>query len=64
MATLHVWRNGRFAAVPLAVASPLDASQASRAVRAAFVAWRAAFVAWRDANGWRFYVNGRRVAVA
>lgn len=58
MATLHVWRNGRFAAVPLAVASPLDASQASRAVRAAFVAWR-------DANGWRFYVNGRRrVAVA
>lgn len=57
MATLHVWRNGRFAAVPLAVASPLDASQASRAVKAAFVAWR-------DANGWRFYVNGRRVAVA
>ena len=57
MATLHVWRNGRFAAVPLAVASPLDASQASRAVRACFVHWR-------DAKGSRFYVNGRRVAVA
>lgn len=57
MATLHVWRNGRFAAVPLAVASPFDASQASRAVKSAFVAWR-------DAAGWRFYVNGRRVAVA
>lgn len=58
MATLHVYRGrGRFASVPLAVASPLDASQASRAVRGAFVHWR-------DAKGSRFYVNGRRVAVA
>lgn len=57
MARLYVYRGGgRFASVPLAVASPLDASQASRAVKAAFVAWR-------DANGWRFYVNGRRIAV-
>ncbi|QHJ75197.1 hypothetical protein DELTA_4 [Brevundimonas phage vB_BsubS-Delta] len=58
MARLYVYRGGgRFASVPLAVASPLDASQASRAVRACFVHWR-------DAKGSRFYVNGRRVAVA
>lgn len=58
MATLHVYRgSGRFAALPLAVSSPLDASQASRAVRGCFVHWR-------DAKGSRFYVNGRRVAVA
>lgn len=58
MATLHVYRGqGRFAALPLAVTTALDASQASRAVRGCFVAWR-------DAKGWRFYRNGRRVAVA
>jgi hypothetical protein len=57
MAVLHVYRGaGRFAAVPLAVVTPLEASQASRAVRGAFVAWR-------DGNGWRFYRNGRRIAV-
>lgn len=59
MATLHVYRGkGRFAAIPLAVGSPLDASQASRAVRGAFVQWRG------PDGSRRFYVNGRRVAVA
>lgn len=58
MARLYVYRGGgRFAVVLLAVASPLDASQASRAVRACFVHWR-------GPDGSRFYVNGRRVAVA
>ena len=29
----------------------------------AFRAVRSAFVSFRDANGWRFYRNGRRIAV-
>jgi hypothetical protein len=56
MAKLHVYMNGAFRAVPLAVTDALAASQASRAVRSAFVSFR-------DANGWRFYRNGRRIAV-
>ena len=56
MARLHVWRNGTFRAVPLAVQTALEASQASRAVRSAFIEYR-------DAQGVRFYVNGRRIAV-
>lgn len=57
MSRLHVWRNGRFAVVSLAVTTPLEASQASRAVRSCFVEWQ-------GTDGRRFYLNGRRIAVA
>jgi hypothetical protein len=56
MSRLHVWRNGRFAVVALAVTTPLEASQASRAVRSCFVEWQ-------GTDGRRFYFNGRRIAV-